>query len=146
MACLTVRVVEVAKRRPVTNGLNKTNKNEIIIYSTYILSFLEENRMKVIFDKSTIISAVAPLMCAVSGKSVLSTIEGILIEAKSPDVCVLTTYDLDKGVRTEVEAKVIEEGSFIINAQKFNQTLKVMGGDEITLTVDEKMVACISCG
>ena len=72
--------------------------------------------MKVIFDKSTIISAVAPLMCAVSGKSVLSTIEGILIEAKSPDVCVLTTYDLDKGVRTEVEAKVIEEGSFIINA------------------------------
>ena len=102
--------------------------------------------MKVIFDKSTIIAAVAPLMCAVSGKSVLSTIEGILIEAKSPDVCVLTTYDLDKGVRTEVEAKVIEEGSYIINAQKFNQTLKVMGGDEITLTVDEKMFACISCG
>ncbi len=102
--------------------------------------------MKVIFDKSTISAAVAPLMCAVSGKSVLSTIEGILIEAKAPDICVLTTYDLDKGVRTEVEAKVIEEGSFIINAQKFNQTLKVMGGDEITLTVDDKMIACISCG
>ena len=102
--------------------------------------------MKVIFNKSVVMAAVAPLMCAVSGKSVLSTIEGILIEAKSPDICVLTTYDLDKGVRTQIEAKVIEEGSFIINAQKFNQTIKVMGGDEITLTVDDKMTACISCG
>ena len=102
--------------------------------------------MKVIFDKSSIISAVAPLMCAVSGKSVLSTIEGILIEAKMPDTVTLTTYDLEKGVRVTVEAKVIEEGSFIINAQKFNQTIKVMGEDEITLTVDNKMIACITSG
>jgi len=102
--------------------------------------------MKIIFNKSTVMSAVAPLMCAVSGKSVLSTIEGILIEAKMPDTCTLTTYDLEKGVRTTIEAKVIEEGSFIINAQKFNQTIRVMGGDEITLTVDDKMSACISSG
>ena len=102
--------------------------------------------MKIIFDKSKITAAVAPLMCAVSGKSVLSTIEGILIEARVPDVCILTTYDLEKGVRTTIEAKVIEEGKFIINAQKFNQTIKVMSGDEITLTVDERMSACISCG
>ena len=102
--------------------------------------------MKVIFDKSTIISAVAPLMCAVSGKSVLPATEGILIEAKMPDTVTLTTYDLEKGVRITFEARVIEEGSFIINAQKFNQTIKVMGDDEITLTVDNKMVACISSG
>jgi DNA polymerase-3 subunit beta len=85
-------------------------------------------------------------MCAVSGKSVLSTIEGILIEAKYPDTCILTTYDLEKGVRTSIEARVIEEGRFIINAQKFNQTIRVMSGDEITLTVDDKMSACISSG
>ncbi len=102
--------------------------------------------MKIIFNKSVVTSAVAPLMCAVSGKSVLSTIEGILIEAKVPDTCILTTYDLEKGVRTTIEAKVIEEGKFIINAQKFNQTIRVMGGDEITLTVDDRMSACISCG
>ena len=102
--------------------------------------------MKVVFKKSVVMSAVAPLMCAVSGKSVLSTIEGILIEAKYPDTCILTTYDLEKGVRTSIEARVIEEGRFIINAQKFNQTIRVMSGDEITLTVDDKMSACISSG
>ena len=102
--------------------------------------------MKVIFNRSAISAAVAPLMCAVSGKSTLSTIEGILIEAKVPDTCILTTFDLEKGVRITVEAKVIEEGSYIINAQKFNQTLRVMDGEEITLTVDSKMVACIFSG
>lgn len=102
--------------------------------------------MKIIFNRSAISAAVAPLMCAVSGKSTLTTIEGILIEAKIPDTCVLTTFDLEKGVRITVEAKVIEEGSFIINAQKFNQTLRVMEGDEVTLTVDDKLVACIVSG
>lgn len=102
--------------------------------------------MKIIFNRSAISAAVAPLMCAVSGKSTLSTIEGILIEAKVPDTCVLTTFDLEKGVRITVEAKVIEEGSFIINAQKFNQTLRVMEGEEVTLTVDDKLVACIVSG
>jgi len=101
--------------------------------------------MKIIFNKNIVSAAVAPLMCAVSGKSVLSTIEGILIEAKMPDTVVLTTYDLEKGVRTTIEAKVIEEGCFILNAQKFNQTIRVMGGEEITLTVDDNMSACISC-
>ncbi len=102
--------------------------------------------MKIIFNRSAVNAATTPLMCAVSGKSTLSSIDGILIEAKMPDICVLTTFDLEKGVRITIEAKVIEEGSFIINAQKFYQTLKVMQGEEITLTVDDKLVACVTCG
>ncbi len=102
--------------------------------------------MKVIFNRSIVKEAVTPLMYAVSGKSTLNTIEGILIEAKFPDTCIMTTYDLEKGVRITVEAKVIEEGKFIINAQKFVQTLRVMEGEEVTLTVDDKMVACIYSG
>ena len=102
--------------------------------------------MKIIFNRSEISSAVTPLMCAVSGKSTLSTIEGILIEAKFPDTVVMTTFDLEKGVRITVEAKVIEEGKYIINAQKFTQTLRVMEGDEVTLTVDDKLTACIFSG
>ena len=102
--------------------------------------------MKIIFNRTEISAAVAPLMCAVSGKSTLSTIEGILIEARMPDTCVMTTYDLEKGVRITVEAKVLEEGCYIINAQKFVQTLRVMDGEEVTLTVDDKLSACIFSG
>lgn len=102
--------------------------------------------MKIIFNRSVVSAATAPLMCAVSGRSTLSAIDGILIEAKSPDICTLTTFDLEKGVRITIEAKVIEEGCFILNAQKFYQTIKVMDGEEITLSVDDKLVACIVCG
>ncbi|MBO5305773.1 MAG: DNA polymerase III subunit beta [Clostridia bacterium] len=103
--------------------------------------------MKIIFNKSQMSASVAPLMCAVSGKSTLTSIEGILIEAKIPDTLIMTTYDLEKGIRITTEAKVIEEGTFIINAQKFNQTLKVMDGEELTLTVEpEKLIATIESG
>ena len=71
-------------------------------------------------------NTVAPLMCCVSGKSTLTAVEGILMEAKLPDTLILTTFDLEKGMRITTNVEVIEEGSFIINAQKFNQTLKVM--------------------
>ncbi|MBQ9783705.1 MAG: DNA polymerase III subunit beta [Clostridia bacterium] len=102
--------------------------------------------MKIIFNRTAISAAVAPLMCAVSGKSTLTAIEGILIEAKFPDTCVMTTFDLEKGVRITVEAKVIEEGTYIVNAQKFIQTLRVMEGEEVTLTVEPNKVACIFSG
>ena len=102
--------------------------------------------MKVIFNRSVVSNAVAPLMCAVSGKSTLTSVDGILITASHPDTCTLTTFDLEKGLRITINAKVIEEGSFIINAQKFNQTLRVMDGEEITLSIDNKMVASIVSG
>lgn len=102
--------------------------------------------MKIIFDRQKISNDIVPLMCAVSGKAVLTAIEGILIEAKKPDICVMTTYDLEKGVKITTEATVLEEGTYIINAQKFFQTLKVMNSDEITLTVDSKLSVCIESG
>ncbi len=102
--------------------------------------------MKIIFSRQAAANTAAPLMCATGGKSVLATADGILIEAKSPDICVFTTYDMEKGLRTNVEAKVIEGGSYIISAQKFLQTLRVMDGDEVTLTIDDKLSACMSSG
>ena len=102
--------------------------------------------MKIIFNRQKILNEITPLMCAVSGKATLSAIEGILIEAVKPDTCTMTTYDLEKGVRITVEATVLEEGTYIINAQKFMQTMKVMNSDEITLTVDAKLSVCIESG
>ena len=102
--------------------------------------------MKVIFNRSVVSAAVAPLMYTASGKFTLTAADGILIDARFPDECILTTFDGDKGLRIKIEAKVLEEGVYIINAQKFNQTLRVMDGEEITLSIDSKMVANIVSG
>lgn len=102
--------------------------------------------MKIIFKRQEIMNKIAPLMSVVSGKSTISAADGILIEANETDKCMMTAYDIEKGIKITVDAEVIEQGSYIINAQKFNQTLKVMNGDEITLTVDNKLNAVFECG
>ena len=102
--------------------------------------------MKITFNRYEISNKIAPLMSVVSGKSTLTAVEGILIEANAPDKCTLTAFDLEKGIKIEVDATVLEQGSYIINAQKFNQTLKVMDGEEITLTVDAKLGTLFECG
>ena len=104
------------------------------------------NIMKIIFNRQTVNDAVSPLMCAVSGKSTLTAAEGILIEANENGNCVMTTFDLEKGMRIQINAEVVEGGAAIINAQKFVQTLRVMEGDFVTFTVDEHMKSCISSG
>ena len=97
--------------------------------------------MKIVFNRQEICNAVAPLMCAVSGKSTLTAVEGILFEAKEDNTCVLTTFDLEKGVRIVINAEVEQPGCYIINAQKFVQTIRVMEGETVTLSVNEKLGA-----
>lgn len=102
--------------------------------------------MKVIFNKTTICEAAAPLMSGVSSKVTLAAAEGILISAKVPNECVMTTFDLEKGVRVTVEAQVIEEGSCIISANKFISTIRAMEEDDIILNVDDRLSVTILCG
>ena len=101
--------------------------------------------MKIVFRKDIIGAAVAPLMSGVSTKMTLAATEGILIEASVPGTCVMTTYDIEKGVRLTIEADVIEAGAAIVNASKFSQIVRVMDGD-ITLTVDERNTATMTSG
>ena len=102
--------------------------------------------MKINFKTKELTDAIAPLMCAVSGKSTLTAAEGILIEAKQDNTVVLTTFDLEKGVQITIYPEVLEEGSFIINASKLNQTVKTISSSEFTLTVDDTLTATFEAG
>lgn len=102
--------------------------------------------MKIVFNRLKASNAIAPLMATAVNRSTNQAADGILIEAKAPSTVILTTYDLERGMRTTVEANVIEEGYFVVNAQKLNQALHVMDSEEITLTVDEKFRASITSG
>ena len=106
--------------------------------------------MKIIFNRNEILEASLPLLSATSGKPFSPATgdytEGIRIEASFPDTCTMTTYDMQKGVKITVEAKVLEEGCIIVSGQKFVQTLRVMDGEEVTFTVDDKLAATIVSG
>lgn len=101
--------------------------------------------MRIIFNRQAVIAAVAPLMCAVSTKNTLPAIEGILMRTMGEQV-EMTTFDLEKGVRLYCEAKVLEEGFVILNAQKFYAIARAMAGEEIEVIVDKNLGTTILSG
>ncbi|NLM56157.1 MAG: DNA polymerase III subunit beta [Clostridiales bacterium] len=102
--------------------------------------------MKIIFEKSSLIAAVTPAMNATSNNNTITAVEGLLFETEGIGSCRITAYDTEKGIRTSVNAQVIKEGSYIINAQKFYQIIRNMPTDEITVTVNERMNVKIESG
>ncbi len=102
--------------------------------------------MKIIFNRQKLINDISPLLCAVTSHALNQATDGILILAEEPDDIMLITYDLEKGVREKVEGEVLEGGSYVINAQKFYSTLKVLDGESVTLTVERDLKVKIESG
>ncbi len=103
--------------------------------------------MKIVFQKDVLLSNLVPVMGTVSNKNTITSLEGVLIETMGGDTVRFSTYDMNKGTRVTFEAlEVIEEGSYIVNAQRLMQIVKVMSENEITLEVDEKLFVHISSG
>lgn len=102
--------------------------------------------MNVIFEKSTLCEAVAPLMGAVSNRNTIAAVEGILLTTDGFDRCVLTSFDLDKGFCAIIDAEVAEEGSYVINGNKFNQIIRTLPEGKVQITVNNRFIARIIGG
>lgn len=103
--------------------------------------------MKIVFDKADLLNKLLPAMGTVSTKNTISSIEGVLIDADSEGKVRLSTYDMNKGVRSFMnDATVEESGSYIINAARLIQYVKVMPETGITLEVDSGLNAKLYSG
>ena len=102
--------------------------------------------MKFTVQKSVLMNALTPAMGTVSNKNTITSIEGVLIETINERIR-LSTYDMNKGIRVTLEPTSIEEeGRYIINAQRFYQTVRALPEDEITIEVSEKLNCTVSSG
>lgn len=99
--------------------------------------------MKVIFDKSELISAITVAMGAISSKRDNPILECLKITASAPDNCRITTYDNEKGFHVDINANVIEEGGCLINADRFLGMVKNMPSD-ITMVCNKNMTASLT--
>lgn len=103
--------------------------------------------MKITVLKSDLMEKLTPAMGTVSNKNTITSIEGVLIETLSNGRIQISTYDMNKGVRAVFDPISIErEGKYIINAQRFYQTVRVMPEDEITIEVNDRLNCFISSG
>ena len=103
--------------------------------------------MKFTVHKSVFLNKLTPAMGTVSNKNTITSIEGVLMETLEDGKIRISTYDMNKGVRSTFEPTSIErEGRFILNAQRLYQTVRVLPDDEITIDINDKLGCTISCG
>lgn len=101
--------------------------------------------MKFSCEKETLLSLIGTASRAVTGKSAMPLLEGLLIDA-APNSLTLTGYDLSMGIRTTAEADVIESGSIVLNARLFYDIVRKLPQDTVYLETDDKLLTTIKCG
>ena len=104
--------------------------------------------MKVQFDRDTLLGALSPAASVAPARNTIAAIEGILFECPGPaeGTCQITAYDMEKGLRTTVEATILQEGSSIINSQNILQIVRSLPAGEILIEVDDKNRVHITSG
>lgn len=99
--------------------------------------------MKFSCEKALLQSAVSISSRAVSPKSSISALEGILVNAT--DELRLTGYNLSTGIRTTVPADVTEEGTLVLSAHLFGDIIRRLPDDVVSVSTEGFMVN-IKCG
>ncbi len=94
--------------------------------------------MHILCDKQTLVDAVGNVQRAVSGKSTLPALEGILLRANGSSLY-LAGFDLDLGITTSIEAEVRQPGEIVLTAKLFGEIVRRMPGDTVSLRVDEHL-------
>ena len=99
--------------------------------------------MKFSCEKALLQAAISTASRAVSPKSSISALEGILLEAGQE--LRLTGYNLDTGIRTIVPADISETGTLVLAARLFGEIIRKLPDDIVTFQTDNYMVH-ITCG
>ena len=99
--------------------------------------------MKFSCEKALLQSAISTASRAVSPKSSIPALEGILLEAQSE--LRLTGYNLETGIRTIVPADIQESGSLVLSARLFGDIIRKLP-DDIVVFSSENYTVNIKCG
>lgn len=101
--------------------------------------------MKFTCEKNDLNEAVMSALRAVSLKSTIEALEGILIVAENGTVTV-TGYDLESGICTAIEANIEQEGRVVLGARTLSEMVRKLPDGDVSIDTDEKLVTHICCG
>jgi len=99
--------------------------------------------MKVICSKENLLEGINIVQKAVSTKTTLPILEGILVEAD--EGIKLTGNDLEIGIECYVEADVRKKGSAVLNSRIFGDIVRRLPDAEVMLEVKENNTVAIEC-
>ncbi len=99
--------------------------------------------MKFSCEKALLQSAISTASRAVSAKSSIPALEGILLEA-GEDLR-LTGYNLETGIRTAIDANISSGGSLVLSARLFGEIIRRLPDDIVDFS-SENYTVTIRCG
>lgn len=99
--------------------------------------------MKFSCDLQLLSDVVSRVSLAISSKSTIPALEGILLNCKD-NYLQLSGYDLEIGIIRSISVDQEEEGGIILNAQLFGEMLKKMRGPEVHIQTDERYMTVIT--
>ena len=92
--------------------------------------------MKMICDRTLLANAVAGVSKAVTQRSSIPVLEGILMKAEGFSLT-LTGYDLEMGITTSIEANVLEPGEVVLSAKLLGDMVRRLSSSEVERTAPE---------
>ena len=101
--------------------------------------------MKFTVNKSDITEAVSNIQRAVSTKTSIPALEGILLSATETGL-ELCAYDLELGITTVIPAFVMEPGKAVLSAKLFSDIVRRTPAETVTVSIDEKNMATLESG
>ena len=101
--------------------------------------------MKIICDKTLLSAAIDGVSRAVTPRSTIPALEGILLKAEGFNLT-LTGYDMELGIVTTIEANVLEAGDIVLNAKLLNDMVRRMPAGQISISVADNGKTTIQGG
>ena len=101
--------------------------------------------MKVMCQKSTLLSAINNVSRAVASNSTMDLLECILIESIDDDRIRLTANDTELGIETKIESQVLIPGKIALKARLFSDMIKKLPDSEVMIESDDFGKTFINC-
>lgn len=100
--------------------------------------------MKFSCEKSLLQEAISIASRAVTTRSTIALLEGLRITAD--DRLTLAGYDLSIGIKTTVEADVVEPGEIVLSAKLLGDIVRKLPDDVIWFETNADLMTTIKCG
>ena len=101
--------------------------------------------MKFSCETQALGQTISNVSLAVSPKSTLSALEGILVTARG-ETLTLVGYNLELGITATLPARVEEEGQVVIPAKLFSEIVRKTASPQIELSCDQRFLVEIKGG
>ena len=101
--------------------------------------------MKLECDKSSLAEAISGVSRAVTMRSSVPALEGILFKAEG-NTLTLTGYDLEMGITTQIDARIRDEGAVVLSAKLIGDMIRRLPSERVEIECGENLITTVKGG